>query len=244
MSDCLRVFAGECTTTFDGPSHSEQCGEMVVLRKPDDTVLVHDRDGYQPVAWLTRADSVKITATDGITLTAATDREYLRVRCPDPDGDARHSVSAAGVPVGDCPDCDGSLVRADGRVTCLGCDAAYAIPRQATVRAVTCDCGLPQMRTERGAVFDVCIDRDCEPLDDAVAERFDGEWPCPNCESDLTVQRRGTLLAGCERHPDCDTGFAIPSGITVGTCDCGLPVFDTATGTRCLDATCDAPQAL
>ncbi|MEF8883041.1 MAG: hypothetical protein V5A34_11025, partial [Halapricum sp.] len=54
------------------------------------------------------------------------------------------------------------------------------------------------------------------------------------------VLRRGGLLAGCEHYPDCDTGFAFPAGTVVGECDCGLPLFETSTGQRCLDATCQA----
>jgi DNA topoisomerase-1 len=30
----------------------------------------------------------------------------------------------------------------------------------------------------------------------------------------------------------------MPSGLVVGDCDCGLPLFETAGGTRCLDASC------
>jgi DNA topoisomerase-1 len=96
------------------------------------------------------------------------------------------------------------------------------------------------MRVERGAVFEVCVDRSCESLDDAVRERFDGAWSCPDCGSSLRILRRsGPLLAGCDAYPACETAFSVPAGVVVDTCDCGLPVFETATGRRCLDGTCD-----
>lgn len=98
------------------------------------------------------------------------------------------------------------------------------------------------MRVERGAAFELCIDRTCESMDDAVRRRFDREWTCPDCGGDLRILRRGGLIAGCEQYPDCDTGFAIPTGVVTGTCDCGLPLFDTPSGPRCLDATCDLPS--
>jgi len=51
--------AGDCTVRErDGTDTRQRRGRVVVLVKPDDTVLVHDADGYQPVAWLTRADGV------------------------------------------------------------------------------------------------------------------------------------------------------------------------------------------
>jgi DNA topoisomerase I len=96
------------------------------------------------------------------------------------------------------------------------------------------------MRVERGLAFNVCLDRQCESLDEAVREAFDREWDCPepDCDSDLRILCRGGLIAGCEHYPDCETGFAMPTGVVDGQCSCGLPTFETATGTRCLDATC------
>jgi DNA topoisomerase-1 len=91
---------------------------------------------------------------------------------------------------------------------------------------------------ERGAAFDVCADRECQPLDEAVRDRFDRAWGCPECGAPLRVLRRGGLIAGCDRYPDCETGFAIPAGVVAGECPCGLPAFETASGRRCLDATC------
>ena len=45
-----RVIAGDCTVTYtsDDETHTQR-GHVVTLCKPDDTVLVHDADGYQPV---------------------------------------------------------------------------------------------------------------------------------------------------------------------------------------------------
>ena len=114
--------------------------------------------------------------------------------------------------------------------------------RDAAVLDETCeDCGLPLLRAERGESFEVCLDRDCESLDERVRERFDRVWDCPeaDCDGDLRILRRGGLIAGCEHYPDCDTGFGLPNGLLDGTCDCGLPVFATPTGRRCLDSGCD-----
>jgi DNA topoisomerase-1 len=95
------------------------------------------------------------------------------------------------------------------------------------------------MRVERGEAFECCIDRNCQPLDDRVQAQFDREWDCPHCSGDLQIIRRGGLLAGCENYPECDTGYAFPSGIVIGDCPCGLPLFETDSGRRCLDSGCD-----
>ncbi|MFC7213943.1 DUF91 domain-containing protein [Saliphagus sp. GCM10025334] len=238
--DSIRVLAGDCTVITDGTDREEYRGRVTTMVKPDNTVLVHDVDGYQPVAWLTRADSVSSDREDGFTLVAKKDTQTLRVAAHVEDGFATYPASSAGTPVGECPNdgCTGVLVRSNG-VHCVGCGDRYGIPLDATLRDDRCDCGLPRMRVERGLAFHVCLDRGCESLDDAVREAFDREWDCPNCEGDLLILRRGGLIAGCEHYPDCDTGFVVPTGVVDGECACGLPTFDTATGTRCLDATCD-----
>jgi DNA topoisomerase-1 len=91
---------------------------------------------------------------------------------------------------------------------------------------------------DRGETFELCLDYDCGSLLDAVQDRFDGEWDCPACDGDLEIVRRRSLLASCERYPDCETWFAVPNGTVVGECDCGLPRFETASGERCLDSDC------
>ena len=238
MHDGTRVMAGDCTMITDGSNEREQRGDVVVVVKPDNTVLVHDAEGYQPVAWLTRADTVAIEAG---TVTARDGDELLRVVTHAEHGSARYPASAAGMPVGDCPNCPGTLVRSGGAVACTDCNDRYGVPSDATVTGGRCDdCGLPTLRAERGRTFEVCLDRDCESLDDRVKAAFDREWDCPDCDGDLRILRRGGLLVGCERYPDCDTGFSLPTGVVVGDCDCGLPVFETGGGHRCLDATCDA----
>ncbi|MBX0322323.1 endonuclease NucS [Halomicroarcula sp. F13] len=237
MHDGTRVMAGECTTVFEGSREREQRGDVLVVVKPDNTVLVHDAAGYQPVAWLTRAESVAVE--DGV-VTARDGEELLRVVAHEEHGSARFPASHAGVPVADCPDCAGTLVRARGSVTCTDCAAAYGLPSNATVTGGRCDdCGLPTMRVERGEAFELCLDRDCQSLDDRVTAAFDRAWDCPDCDGDLRIIRRGGLLAGCEHYPDCDTGFSVPSGVVVDECSCGLPVFETAGGRRCLDSTCE-----
>lgn len=264
MTATTRVFAGECTARFttasarsaaqptDSPAdeppdesdHDQRVhrGHVVALVKPDDTVLVHDADGYQPVAWLTRADSVSVTQ-DGETveLTVTDGAERLAVSFADDPTRTEHVVSAAGQPVGDCPDCDETLVRAHGEVTCLGCSSVYALPSGATVLSESCrDCGLPQMRVRRGQLFEVCLDRSCESLSAAVESALDRAFDCPDCGSDLRVQTyRGRQFLGCDRYPECETSFSIPSGELGGECACGLPLFEMDTGLRCLDGTCD-----
>jgi DNA topoisomerase-1 len=200
------TIAGDCNVYFDGRRETRQRGHVLVVVKPDDTVLVHDADGYQPVAWLTR-----------------------------PADD----VSEAGTPVGNCR-CGGQLIRSGGDVLCLDCAGRHSLPSGATTLDSTCDCGLPLFRVERGTEFELCLDYECGSLLDAVSERFDRAWDCPNCDGDLRVLRRGGLIAGCENYPDCDTGFSIPDGTISEPCDCGLPRFETASGERCLDSGCGA----
>lgn len=269
MTATTHVFAGECTarfTTLRGrpldadvstsgtetnsddhagdPDRDERVhrGRVVTLVKPDDTVLVHDADGYQPVAWLTRADSVSLAEdSDRIVLTAVDGGERLKVTF---DADAQRSsypVSTAGRPVGTCPDCGSSLVRAHGEIGCLGCRDSHSLPSGATVLAEACeDCGLPQMRVRRGEVFQLCVDRGCEALSNAVEAALDCEFDCPDCGEPLRVKSyRGRQYLGCDGYPDCETSVSIPPGEVVGECVCGLPLFDTGSETRCLDGTCD-----
>ncbi|ELY91323.1 DNA topoisomerase type IA zn finger domain-containing protein [Natrialba hulunbeirensis JCM 10989] len=247
IDDAIRVLAGDCTVIAEGTDRSEYRGRVTTIVKPDNTVLVHDIDGYQPVAWLTRADSVSSDRTDDFTLVAKKDTQTLRIAAHDQDGFANYPASAAGTPVGTCPDddCTGSLVRSKG-VRCVDCGTRYGVPADATIKddQSHCECGLPRMRVERGLAFDVCLDRNCESLDEAVREAFDREWGCPEsgCDGDLRILRRGGLIAGCEHYPECDTGFAMPGGVVDGECACGLPTFETRSGSRCLDATCEGHQ--
>ncbi|WP_115864774.1 topoisomerase DNA-binding C4 zinc finger domain-containing protein [Halorussus litoreus] len=227
MTESIHVYAGECTTTFRADDEPQrQRGRVVVVHKPDGTVLVHDARGYQPVAWLTRANAVhrERGPDGGFALVAVKDGERLRVESHGEGDHARHEGTSAGVHVGFCPDCTGCLVRARGAITCLDCPAEYGLPRDAAMLETTCDCGLPRMAVERGARFELCVDRNCEELDAAVRERFDREWSCPDCGSDLRVLRERTLFLGCDDYPDCEASFALPDRAVVGTCDCGLPL--------------------
>ena len=235
----IRVLAGDCTVVYDGDDREEHRGRVTVVVKPDNTVLVHDADGYQPVAWLTRADAVACSRDGAFAVDARSGDQRLRVVAHAEDGFGRYPASEAGTPVADCPDCGERLVRAGGAVSCLGCGDRYGLPTGATVTDERCDCGLPRLRVERGQPFDVCLDRDCDPLDDAVAATFDRAWDCPDCGDDLRILRRGGLLAGCDSYPDCDASFSLPAGTVVGECDCGLPLFETGGGRRCLDGTCE-----
>jgi DNA topoisomerase-1 len=237
VTDAIRTFAGDCTVETDDATYR---GRVVVLVKPDRTVLVHDADGYQPVAWLTRADAVTVEGEEGFGLTARLDGRRLRVTA-DSVRRTTHPVTPAGVPVGTAPD-GGTLVRAGGSVLDIDAGTRYPLVAGATVTETPCpDCGLPTMAVERGAEFEVCVDRECDPLDAAVRERFDRAWACPDCGDDLRIiRRRGRLLAGCDAYPDCETAFTVPAGVVVDDCACGLPIFETATGRRCLDGTCEA----
>jgi len=235
----IRVLAGDCSVVYDGDRREEHRGRVTVVVKPDNTVLVHDADGYQPVAWLTRADAVACSRAEGFTVDAHDGDQRLRVVAHAEDGFARYPASEAGTPVGDCPDCDATLVRTGGAVTCLDCGERYGLPSGATVTDERCDCGRPRLRVERGHPFDVCLDRECESLDAAVRAAFDGVWNCPDCGDDLRILRRGGLLAGCDSYPDCEASFSLPAGTVVGECDCGLPLFDVGTRRRCLDGTCE-----
>ena len=100
MADALRVFAGDCTITTMGARENDLRGEVVVLLKPDNTVLVHDRDGYQPVAWLTRPDTLTYDGTSGGTfsLTATDDGSRLDITANDEYGLGRYPASRAGHP--------------------------------------------------------------------------------------------------------------------------------------------------
>jgi DNA topoisomerase-1 len=285
--EAIRVLSGDCTIVADGDRREERRGHVTVIVKPDNTVLVHDTDGYQPVAWLTRAEAVSCSRranvgrggrrsrldpdddhtgndvahtltgnppTEGSTGPRASDAgaaftidardgdERLRVVAHTEDGYASYPTTPAGHPVGQCPDCDGTLVRSGRTVTCIGCGERYGLPDGATVREERCSCGLPRLRVERGAPLDVCLDRECDPLLDAVQERFDREWDCPDCGEDLRVLHRGGLLLGCDAYPDCEVSFAMPNGTVVGDCECGLPVFELASGRRCLDSACAHDQ--
>jgi DNA topoisomerase-1 len=238
MQDAIRVFAGQCTVTHQADETTEQEGEVVVLVKPDNTVLVHDASGYRPAGWLTRADSVRLSRQeDSVDLRASKDGEHLRV-LGETSSFAEFPVTAAGPPVGTCPTCDGTMVRAGGDVSCLDCGDSYRLPRDADVTENTCDtCGLPTISVTRGATFEVCLDRECESIDEAVTDRFDDEWDCPTCGTPLSIERERTLLATC---PTCDDRYSIPSGEIAGTCECGLPWFETERGGRCLDPDCTA----
>lgn len=236
MSETTHVVAGRCRTVFEGTREQTQHGDVLVVVKPDQTVLVHDEDGYQPIAWLTRPQSVTVA---GDTILARDGDQSLEVTIEEEYDRVQYPTSSAGIPVGDCPDCDSNLVRTRGTVTCPDCDRGHSLPSGAVLLEESCsECGLPRIRVERGASFVVCLDASCESLDERVRAAFDREWSCPDCDGDLRVLRRGGLLLGCENYPECDRGFSFPQGIHDGTCECGLPRFERSSGQRCLDREC------
>jgi DNA topoisomerase-1 len=234
----IRTIAGDCLVHFDGRRERTVRGRVVVVVKPDNTVLVHDIDGYQPVAWLTRPKSLSVTQ-DPLWLLAGDGDETLRIEAIGDVTVLEHDATDAGAPVGTCR-CGERLIRTSGDIVCLGCDERFGLPNGASMTDTTCSCGLPKFRVDRGERFELCLDYQCGSLLEAVRKRFDREWSCPNCDDDLRIRRRGGLIAGCERYPDCDTGFAVPAGTVVETCGCGLPMFETTTGRRCLDTGCSA----
>lgn len=242
MPERVRVLAGDCQVTERGDRTRTHRGRVVVLVKPDNTTLVHDADGYQPVAWLTRPDSVVVESDDGgFSVTAREGTRRLRIVAEEGTASRALPVTEAGVPVGTCPADGGPLVRSRGDVVCLDCETRWGLPAGASVTDGTCDdCGLPKIRVERGEPFHLCLDPACDPLVDAVRDRFDRVWDCPDCDGELTVQSApGRVFLGCEHYPDCETTFPLPSGVVVAECDCGLPVFETATGRGCLDGACE-----
>lgn len=239
MADALTIVAARCYVQFVADhDRSETVGDVLVVCKPDNTVLVHDATGYQPVSWLTRPETLdvadgRIDAIDGDHRLAIEIREEYRRAAVD--------VQRAGDPVGTCPTCAAPLVRTGGAVGCLDCSGQYAIPGDAELADSDCDaCGLPQITVRRGHQLTVCLDRGCESIDERVSEAFDRQWACPNCGDELRVLRRGGLLLGCDSYPDCETSFPFPAGVVTETCECGLPIFETATGHRCLDVECVA----
>jgi DNA topoisomerase-1 len=234
----IRTIAGDCLVRFDGRRERTLRGRVLVVLKPDNTVLVHDVDGYQPVAWLTRPGTLSVTR-DPLWLLASDGDETLRIEAEGEVAVAEHDGTEAGTPVGACR-CGGRLIRAGDRVVCLDCGERFGLPSGASMTDATCGCGLPTFRVARGERFELCLDYECGSLLEAVRKRFDREWGCPNCDGDLRIRRRGGIIAGCERYPDCQTGFSIPDGAVVGTCACGLPRFETPTGRRCLDSGCSA----
>ena len=240
MGTRAHVIAGRCRTEFEqGAETAVTQGEVVVVCKPDNTVLVHDADGYQPVAWLTRPATLTV---DDDGLEAVDGDQHLRVEVLEAAGRDSYRVGAAGEPVGSCPACRGTLVRSGTRVHCGSCGEHYGVPADATVAGdgtEPCDdCGLPRMVVERGEAFTVCLDASCESFYDRAREAFDRAWDCPDCGDALRVVVRGGLLVGCDAYPACDWSASLPAGVVAGTCDCGLPVFETASGTRCLDSGC------
>lgn len=233
----LHVIAGRCTATFEGSRDQTQYGDVVVIIKPDRTVLVHDADGYQPVAWLTRPDSLSMT---GATISARDGEQQLTIRVEDEHARLALPASEAGNPRSPCPACETPLVHGNGRIHCPDCSTDYGLPAGATLLEKRCEsCGLPKLRVERGCSFVICLDRRCDSLEARVRQAFDREWDCPACGEDLRVLRRGGLILGCEGYPDCETSFSFPTGIHDGSCVCGLPRFETQHGSRCLDSSCD-----
>ncbi|MFB6134466.1 MAG: DUF91 domain-containing protein [Halanaeroarchaeum sp.] len=238
MQQTIRAFAGRCTVS---ETDATQEGTVVALVKPDNTVLVHDVDGYQPMAWLTRADAVQVERNDGgFRLRARKSGETLSISGADV-AHAEFAASPSGPRVGTCPTCTNTLVRQRGAITCVGCGESYPLPRDAVLTDDTCEaCGLPTLSVERGAHFEVCLDRECESIDAVVRDRFAEEWSCPTCDGTLDIERNRGLRATCGR---CDRSHPIPSGIAGDRCECGLPTFETRAGVGCLDPECERTGA-
>lgn len=146
--------------------------------------------------------------------------------------------------VGQCKRCGSSLRRVDNVITC-DCGAIYKLPAGADLADKKCSCGLPKFKLKLLGV-DVCVDRQCENMDDIIAAAFaTHKFTCPHCGSPLIVVRRRGLVVGCERYYDgCKTAFLLPSNASItGRCTCGLPRLQLKTKARCLDTTCRAYTA-
>lgn len=239
MQNATRIFAGTCSIVYEGEAETRQRGTVLTIVKPDNTVLVHDATGYQPAAWLTRPETVEITRDEGFEIVATADEQRLSVRSVDPHGDTQYPISPAGSTVGTCPDCEGALVRAGGAVVCIGCFTRWPLPHDATVAETCCPtCSLPTMVLRRGAEFRVCLDGTCDSLASRVSDQFDGRWSCPTCGGAMVIEREGPLHLACAV---CERRHAVPTGLIVGRCSCGLPRFETPRTEHCLDTDCDRP---
>ena len=237
--DRFHIVAGDCRVETHGSADSTVRGQIITVVKPDNTILVHDIEGYKPVAWLTRAESVTVDSETGV-ITAADGDDWLTVTIERSILDRELPGSSSGTPMSTCPDCNGQLIDTGDTVSCLGCRTDYRIPSDGTVQDSQCECGLPTMQVDRGESFDVCVDRSCEPLAEVVAERFSGQWDCPTCaDGTLRIIRRNNILAACDAYPDCETAFSIPIGRLDGYCGCGLPRFRHHDRVRCLDTGCE-----
>lgn len=241
LDTSYRLIVGDCRIEMTGDAEQTYRGSVVVLLKPDGTVLIHDVAGYKPVAWITRAESVSANDQRDI-ITAVDGDQWLRVKIDQAVVDRQLPGSPAGRPIDVCPECAGPLVSVRDAIHCVSCHERYGLPSGATVLERSCHCGLPKIRVERGEAFELCVDRACDPLDEKIAEQFDGVWTCPEteCDGTLRVIRRGGLLLGCDCYPECETAFRFPAGILDGHCGCGLPRFVTNGKSRCLDGTCES----
>jgi ssDNA-binding Zn-finger/Zn-ribbon topoisomerase 1 len=141
--------------------------------------------------------------------------------------------------LGRCKECGGLLKRVENVITCE-CGAFYKLPSGADLADSTCNCGLPKLKLQLLGE-DVCIDRQCERIEDVIARHFaTSDFGCPRCHSPLTIVRRKGIIVGCsEYYNGCKTAFLLPMNATiVGRCKCGLPKLKLKTKTRCLDTKC------
>lgn len=159
MTDQIRVFAGECTAEYKGAC-SRVRGRVVVLIKPDDTVLVHDTEGYSPAVWLTQPGSLDIDSGDP-RITAVEGDQRLVVRFHELEARTAYAASVAGIPVGPASERAGAFVRRRGCVVDRTTGHRYALPMGGVVLGARCGCGLPLVRVEC-ETEPQCLDTDCE----------------------------------------------------------------------------------
>lgn len=166
MTDQIRVYAGECTAAYEGTVNRTARGHVLALVKPDDTVLIHDRAGYSPVAWLTRSASIDIDCDDRPQITAVDGDQRLTVRFHGLEKRAVFPISVAGVPVGRADASGmGPYVRCRGSVVNITNGDRYALPSETVLLDRSCNaCGLPLVRADRTTTRDrpQCLDSDCE----------------------------------------------------------------------------------
>lgn len=164
MTDRIRVYAGACTAEFEGSVDRTARGHGMALVKPDNTVLVHDRGGYSPAAWLTRAASIDVDHEKQIT--AIDGDQRLTVRFHDLEESGVYPIGVAGVPVGPSEDANepGPYVRSRDSVVNITTGDQYALPSGRGVLNRSCPCGLPLIRADRETKSDrsQCLDPECE----------------------------------------------------------------------------------
>jgi superfamily II DNA helicase RecQ len=74
------VMAGQAELEYSGRAQKTYKGNIILLLKPDDSVLVHGTRGVNPVSYVVRAEDIQPRGKDGtLTITAGTGKDRLVV---------------------------------------------------------------------------------------------------------------------------------------------------------------------